>query len=128
MSRRKTLLGVGSAGGPGREPPVGQVAQSVERSPEKAEVASSILALPINSGGGSMPMDLVIRAPFTSEQVEALNRYQNSGEFHPFTCGGNRTDEKHLDGEGILVATPDGWVCPYCEYKQNWTHGFMADF
>jgi hypothetical protein len=65
----------------------------------------------------------VIKAPFTREQVNALNSWQQ--RFHPFTCGGNRKDEKHLDGQGILVATPDGWVCPYCDYKQDWAHDFM---
>ena len=54
----------------------------------------------------------------TKEEVDALNEYQKSGKFHPYTCGGNRTDEKHLDGQGILIATEDGWVCPYCEYRQ----------
>jgi hypothetical protein len=69
----------------------------------------------------------VIKAPFTPDQVEALNRYQKIAHFHPFTCGsGNRTDEKHLDGEGVLVATPDGWKCPYCDYTQDWAHAVMA--
>lgn len=61
---------------------------------------------------------------FTPEQVKSLNEYQQAGVMHPFTCGG---DAKHLDGEGILVATEDGWICPYCDYKQNWAHGFMMD-
>ena len=68
-----------------------------------------------------------ITAPFTPEQVEALNFYQTSGVGHPFTCGGNRTDEKHLDGEGILVAEESGWKCPFCDYTQDWAHEFMAD-
>lgn len=51
-------------------------------------------------------------------EIDALNRFQHSGQFHPYTCGGNRTDENHKDREGILVATADGWVCPYCEYRQ----------
>ena len=69
-----------------------------------------------------------VRAPFTDEQVENLNGYQNGGPIHPFTCGsGNRTDDKHLDGEGILVATNKGWHCPYCMYTQDWAHTFMAD-
>lgn len=59
---------------------------------------------------------------FTQEQVDKLNKYQKSGKFHPYTCGGNRTDEDHLDGEGILVATKYGWICPYCDYKQKWAH------
>ncbi len=51
---------------------------------------------------------------FTPEEVESLNSYQISGAFHPFTCGGDRTDKDHLDGEGLLVATEDGWLCPFC--------------
>lgn len=70
----------------------------------------------------------MIKPPWTPEQVEALNKFQQSGLFHPFTCGGNRTDEKHLDGEGILVATPDGWICPYCGYTQDWAHEFMTEY
>jgi hypothetical protein len=68
-------------------------------------------------------------APWTAEQIENINRYQHSGVFHEFTCGsGNRTDEKHLDGNGTLVATEEGLHCPYCDYKQDWVHEFMANF
>jgi hypothetical protein len=75
-----------------------------------------------------------IKAPWSQEQIDALNRYQREGNFHPFTCGGNRSDaahkryaEEHGDRDwGLLVATPEGWVCPVCGYKQNWAHGFMA--
>ena len=74
-----------------------------------------------------------ITVPFTNEQVEALNAFQNSRQFHPFTCGGDRCDEAHKayraehGGDfGQLVATEDGWVCPVCNYKQNWAHDFMA--
>jgi len=64
-------------------------------------------------------------APWTPEQVEALNKFQHSGRFHPFTCG-KRSDHNNND---ILVATPAGWVCPYpgCDYTQGWAHDFMAD-
>ncbi len=68
-----------------------------------------------------------ITAPFTQEQVDALNEWQKNGRFHPFTCGNDRTNEKHLDGEGLLVATLEGWICPFCDYKQNWAHSFMAE-
>ncbi len=68
---------------------------------------------------------MIIEAPWTKEQVDGLNAYQEAGRMHPYTCGsGNRTDDKHLDGEGKLVATTDGWVCPYCDYKQDWAHDF----
>jgi hypothetical protein len=70
----------------------------------------------------------IITAPWTPEQVDALNLYQKTGHMHPFTCGsGNRTDEKHLDGEGILFATVGGWVCPFCDYTQDWAHSFMLE-
>jgi hypothetical protein len=63
---------------------------------------------------------------FTPEQVKCLNLYQKEGRMHPFTCGsGNRTDEHHLDGEGVLVATEEGWKCPYCPYVQDWAHNWM---
>ena len=65
-----------------------------------------------------------ISAPFTPEQVMALNRFQTSGEMHPFTCG--QRDE-HPEDPGILVAINHGWVCPAaCDYEQDWAHDFMA--
>lgn len=60
-----------------------------------------------------------IEKPFTPEQVEALNKYQEEGRFHPFTCG---NDSRHRN----LVATTDGWKCLDCGYTQDWAHGFMA--
>jgi hypothetical protein len=68
----------------------------------------------------------MVRAPFTSQEVESLNRWQNATWVHPYTCGsGRRKDATHVDGEGKLVATETGWSCPYCEYTQDWAHGFM---
>ena len=72
-----------------------------------------------------MAADLV-KKPWTQSQVDALNAFQIRRQLHPFTCGsGNRTDAAHLDGEGLLVATPNGWICPYCDYRQDWAHPFM---
>lgn len=65
---------------------------------------------------------------WTEDQVRSLNEFQKSGVFHPFTCGGNRTDANHLDGEGVLVATQEGWVCPYCDYRQTWCYPWMIDW
>lgn len=65
-----------------------------------------------------------IRAPFTDDQVETLNRFQVGGWFHPFTCGRRA---EHPDNEGVLVASNDGWHCPVCDYTQDWAHWFMAD-
>lgn len=59
-------------------------------------------------------------APWTPEQVEALNRFQQSGRFHPFTC-----PTAHPEGRD-LVAAEDGWHCPRCPYTQDWAHAFQA--
>lgn len=61
-----------------------------------------------------------IYAPFSDEQVKNLNDYQKLGIVHPFTCG------KDHDGNRVLVATNNGWVCPTCDYSQNWAHEFMG--
>jgi hypothetical protein len=63
----------------------------------------------------------VITAPWTPEQVAALNRYQQDGRYHPFTCG--------KSGSDLLVAAADGWHClaPGCTYTQHWAHAFMAE-
>lgn len=76
--------------------------------------------------------DTVVVAPFTPEQVFALDRYQRSDgpwAMHPFTCA-NRGDSKHgrYDGDlGTLVPTTRGWICRNCDYTQNWAHTFMCD-
>ena len=72
-------------------------------------------------------MSELIRAPWTPEQVYNLNKFQENGRMHPFTCGsGNRTEASHSRSDGVLVATINGWICPYCEYKQDWAHEFMG--
>lgn len=85
-----------------------------------------------------------INAPFTPEQVANLNAYQKRGHFHPFTCGsGKRCVEKikitynqpgvikqgldELEVSTTLVATEAGWVCPNCDYTQDWAWEFMAE-
>lgn len=75
---------------------------------------------------GVTSLDKLKLTDCTPEQIEKLNRYQRAGSFHPFTCG-NRSDPGHeSDREGILLATPEGWRCPTCDYRQNWAHPFMA--
>lgn len=65
-------------------------------------------------------------APWSEIQVKRLNDWQLNENVHPFTCGsGKRRDASHLDGEGVLVATRNGWICPYCPYTQDWAHDFM---
>lgn len=75
-----------------------------------------------------------IKPPWTQEQVDALNAYQRSGAYHPFTCGRDRGNaahreyaERHNEDWGQLVATLEGWKCPVCDYRQDWAHTFMTD-
>lgn len=60
---------------------------------------------------------------FTPDEVAALDAYQHAGVMHEFTCA-NRGDGDHRD-EGVLVPTVRGWICPYCDYTQDWAHDFM---
>lgn len=62
---------------------------------------------------------------FTDQSVAGRNARQNSRWLHPLTCGNNRMDDahrayqaKHGGDFGQLVATPDGWMCPACDYTQ----------
>lgn len=56
--------------------------------------------------------------------VQALNEHQckvcAGVPGHPYTCG--RRDEpghERAGGDtGLLIATKDGWRCPYCDYDQ----------
>jgi hypothetical protein len=66
-----------------------------------------------------------IQAPWTDEEVAALNRWQELGYAHPFTC--SESDSHPLNGgyEDRLVAENDGWHCPTCGHTQNWAHDFM---
>lgn len=58
-----------------------------------------------------------IKAPWTQEQVDALNNYQKSGMFHGYTCGGAHEVSQ------LLVSTINGWECPLnCGYSQDWAH------
>ena len=62
-----------------------------------------------------------IYAPWTDEQIIALNAWQNSIWVHPFTCINSHTEGRNL------IATKDGWICPHCDYTQNWAHDFMMN-
>ncbi len=62
----------------------------------------------------------------TKEQIESFNEYQESGVFHPFTCG-TKELHKHSDDEDVLVAESEGLYCPSCNYRQDWAHSWMLD-
>jgi rubrerythrin len=60
-----------------------------------------------------------IRAPWTSEEVDSLNNFQQYGNIHPFTC---RTCGY------TLRAYQDGWWCTNCnKRRQLWAHWFMFE-
>lgn len=61
-----------------------------------------------------------VKAPWIAEQVDALNAFQQSGLLHQFTCPGHEGG-----GDRTLVATRRGWICPHCDYAQDWAHDFM---
>jgi hypothetical protein len=67
-----------------------------------------------------------IKAPWTPEQVSALDNFQNHRgpwavhPMHEFTCA-------HHSQVGVLVPTVRGWICQFCDYTQDWAHAFMAD-
>lgn len=63
-----------------------------------------------------------IMAPWTDEQVEALNRFQTAGFVHEFTC-----PHDHGEQTRVLVAHREGWRCPSCNYTQDWAHAMMLE-
>jgi len=66
----------------------------------------------------------LIHAPWTSEQVAALEQFQTASAMHPFTCGA----ERHTLAPR-LVPSHSGWYCPDrdCDYRQDWAHAFMVE-
>lgn len=73
-----------------------------------------------------------LEAPFSQPIAHALNQSQvgvgKGMVIHPFTCA-NRGDGHHGEeggDTGVLIATLTGWVCPHCDYIQNWAHPVMA--
>lgn len=71
------------------------------------------------------PDDVVALANWQMPQPDPADPFKFRG--HPFTCP-NRGDGNHRNvfGDlGALVPTVRGWVCPFCDYTQNWAHGFM---
>lgn len=61
-----------------------------------------------------------ITAPWTDDEVAALNRFQTCGFVHEFTC-----IDDHGSASRVLIARRDGWHCPSCGYRQDWAHRFM---
>jgi len=64
-----------------------------------------------------------IKAPWTPDFVRLLQLRQLDNYSHPYTCG-HRSEGVHLATDtgdvGLLVPTIRGWICPYCDYTQDW--------
>lgn len=65
----------------------------------------------------------LVRAPWTAEQVAALNDWQKNDAVHPFTCANDHGTQEDRE----LVATTDGWICRHCDYRQDWAHRMMME-
>ncbi len=64
----------------------------------------------------------IIEAPFTTQQVAAINAHQRS-RFHPLTCCSAVNPNNCRDRFGVearLVALRDGLFCETCDYVQTW--------
>ncbi len=86
-------------------------------------------------------MEGIVYAPFTTEQVDSINGYQEASVGHPYTCSHCRDEEaqqlrqKHpnnlerwaLRSQHLLVARQEGLVCPECGRVQISAHSFLAD-
>lgn len=63
---------------------------------------------------------------FTPEKVLELNEHQKNERYHPYTCGNRDSKENPhplMNGDnGVLVPTVRGWICPFCDYTQDWAH------
>lgn len=66
-----------------------------------------------------------LKAPWSSEVIQNPAQIQSGERYgHPYNCI-NRGDRKHRDNgndRGCLVPTSQEWICPDCEYTQDWAH------
>lgn len=76
-----------------------------------------------------MPEPKLIHAPWTEGQVDALSAYQK-GPFHLYTCGPCRDADPSFPmvNQHALLATPEGWRCPTCDYQQDWAAESSLNF
>jgi len=70
------------------------------------------------------------KAPWSDEDVVRLNVWQDTQGMR-FTCGSEEA-HRHKTGKwpdwhcrNLLIATNAGWVCPECDYTQNWAYEGM---
>ena len=67
-----------------------------------------------------------IYAPWTWQQVRAINSYQTRADF-PLIC--SRTRDRHQGRYVVLIARADGMHCsdPSCDYSQPWALDYMME-
>lgn len=68
----------------------------------------------------------IVKAPWTDEQVANLNRWQKCGYVHEFTCPKDHAAEAGHHATVALYAHHSGWICPLCDYRQDWAHAMMT--
>lgn len=68
------------------------------------------------------------KAPFNLEQITALQIYQNSVYFHPYTCPNSGDLRKHqYVAPEKLFPIEKGLICLTCEYIQGWAINWTTD-
>lgn len=64
---------------------------------------------------GSTPLlGGIVRAPWTDEQVAALELRQDNEMLHEYTCECGHQ----------LIPSNKGWWCEECPYTQDWAHAY----
>ena len=63
-----------------------------------------------------MNESFMLTAPWTDEQVETLQKWQEDDTKHPYTC---------ICGES-LTPYNSGWKCEYCGHTQDWCWNFST--
>ena len=61
---------------------------------------------------------------WSDEKVNQLNEGQKDTSRHPYTCDRSSVScqVRVNDGDGVLIATNGGWVCPCGNYRQFWSY------
>lgn len=62
-----------------------------------------------------------VQAPFTTEQIDKINKFQNLSWFDVFVCQYNKCDKQ------LLVAKLEGLYCKNCTYTQYWVYEYMLE-
>jgi len=62
-----------------------------------------------------------VYAPFEPEQIQNLEKWQNSGYLHPFTCPHHSNNVLKVYRNALYCDATD------CEYEQHWVHRMMVE-